>query len=290
MGNLFPENLKISHGNNMNILITGGNGFIARNIYNTIKDSYNVLLTDRRTLDVLDTVLVEKFFNDNDIDIVIHTAVSGGSRIKDDNIDTLMNNLAMFNNLMQNKHKFGSLIHFGSGAEFDRRTNITSVKENDESCPVDYYGLSKKIIKREIDKIENFYNLRIFGCFGEDELETRFIKSAVESVKSGHAIKIHQNRYMDFFYIEDLCRVIEHYIKNISKKDLPKDMNLCYNKHKSLLDIANKINKLMNKPYENVVVQQSGYYTEYTGNGEMLDTLGLELDGLDKGLERCINV
>ena len=46
----------------------------------------------------------------------------------------------------------------------------------------------------------------------------------------------------------------------------------------------------MNKPYENVVVQQSGYYTEYTGNGEMLDTLGLELDGLDKGLERCINV
>ena len=78
--------------------------------------------------------------------------------------------------------------------------------------------------------------------------------------------------------------------KNISKKDLPKDMNLCYNKHKSLLDIANKINKLMNKPYENVVVQQSGYYTEYTGNGEMLDTLGLELDGLDKGLERCINV
>ncbi len=274
----------------MNILITGGNGFIATNIYKTIKNKHNVYLTNRQTLDVLVRDQVGKFFDDNQIDIVIHTAVSGGSRTKEDDIYTLIDNLSMFNNLVENRNKFGSLIHFGSGAEFDRRTDIASAKENDESCPVDYYGLSKKIIKREIAKIENFYNLRIFGCFGEDELGTRFIKSAVKSVKSGHAIKIHQNRYMDFFYIEDLCRVIEHYIENISKKDLPKDMNLCYNKHKSLLDIANKINKLMNKPYENVVVQQSGYYTEYTGNGEVLDTLGLELDGLDKGLERCINV
>ena len=274
----------------MNILITGGNGFIATNIYKTIKNKHNVYLTNRQTLDVLVRDQVGKFFDDNQIDIVIHTAVSGGSRTKEDDIYTLIDNLSMFNNLVENRNKFGSLIHFGSGAEFDRRTDIVSAKENDESCPADYYGLSKKIIKREIDKIENFYNLRIFGCFGEDELGTRFIKSAVKSVKSGHAIKIHQNRYMDFFYIEDLCRVIEHYIENISKKDLTKDMNLCYNKNKSLLDIANKINKLMNKPYENVVVQQSGYYTEYTGNGEMLDTLGLELDGLDKGLERCINV
>ena len=274
----------------MNILITGGNGFIATNIYKTIKNKHNVYLTNRQTLDVLVKDQVGKFFDDNQIDIVIHTAVSGGSRTKEDDIYTLIDNLFMFNNLVENRNKFGSLIHFGSGAEFDRRTDIVSAREGDESCPADYYGLSKKIIKREIDKIENFYNLRIFGCFGEDELETRFIKSAVESVKSGHAIKIHQNRYMDFFYIEDLCRVIEHYIENISKKGLPKDMNLCYNKHKSLLDIANKINKLMNKPYENVVVQQSGYYTEYTGNGEVLDTLGLELDGLDKGLERCINV
>ena len=290
MENLFPENLKIYLGNNMNILITGGNGFIAANIYKTIKDSHNVHLTNRQTLDVLDRIQVEKFFDDNRIDMVIHTAVSGGSRIKEDDVRTLINNLAMFDNLVQNKHKYGHLIHFGSGAEFDRRGDIVSAKEDAESCPIDYYGLSKKIIKREIDKIENFFNLRIFGCFGEDELETRFIKSAVKSVKSGHAIKIHQNRYMDFFYIDDLCKVIEYYIENISKKDLPKDMNLCYNKHKSLLDMANKINKLMGRSCENVVVQQAGYYTEYTGNGKTLGSLGLELDGLDKGLERCINV
>tara|TARA_R110001599_G_scaffold12675_2_gene59145 strand:+ start:223 stop:1047 length:825 start_codon:yes stop_codon:yes gene_type:complete len=274
----------------MNILVTGGNGFVGRNIYKKLKDRYNIVLTNRQSLDMLNREKVTKFFDQNSIDIVIHTAVSGGSRTKEDDIYTLIGNLSMFNNLVENRKKFGSLIHFGSGAEFDRRTDIVSAKENDECCPVDYYGLSKKIIKGEVDKVENFYNLRIFGCFGEDELETRFIKSAVKSVKSGHAIKIHQNRYMDFFYIDDLCKVIEYYIENISKKDLPKDMNLCYNKHKSLLDIANKINKLMGKHYESVVVQQTGYYTEYTGNGKILGSLGLELDGFDKGLERCINV
>jgi nucleoside-diphosphate-sugar epimerase len=62
------------------------------------------------------------------IDIVIHTAVSGGSRTKEDDIYTLIDNLSMFNNLVENRNKFGSLIHFGSGAEFDRRTDIVSAK------------------------------------------------------------------------------------------------------------------------------------------------------------------
>jgi GDP-L-fucose synthase len=196
----------------------------------------------------------------------------------------------MFDNLAKNKHKFGHLIHFGSGAEFDRATDISSAKENDESCPSDYYGLSKKIIKREIDKLENFYNLRIFGCFGPDESDTRFIKSAVRSVKEGKPIEIHQNRYMDFIYIGDLCKVVEYYVENISKKTLAKDINLCYNNTKSLLDIANKINKLMGKSFKNVVVKQSGYCTEYTGDGQRLHSLDLQLCGLDKGIERCINV
>ena len=274
----------------MNILITGGNGFVARNIYKTIKDTHNVYLTNRQTLDVLDSDQVDKFFDDHKIDIVIHTAVSGGSRTKQDDVYALINNLVMFDNLAQNKHKFGHLIHFGSGAEFDIRTNITSAKEDDESCPVDYYGLSKKIIKREIDQTENFYNLRIFGCFGVDEADTRFIKSAVRNVKEGMPIEIHQNRYMDFIHIEDLCKIVEYYIEKINKKNLPKDMNLCYSNHKSLLDIANKINKFAGKPYSNVVVKQSGLSTEYTGDGSKLFNMNIQLLGLDEGLKRCINV
>ena len=195
----------------------------------------------------------------------------------------------MFENLFQNKNKFSNLIHFGSGAEFDRRTDIASAKENDESYPIDYYGLSKKIIKREIDKTKNFYNLRIFGCFGPDETDTRFVKSAIRNVKLGKPIEIHQNRYMDFIYIEDLCKVVQYYIENISKKVLAKDINLCYNANKSLLDMANKINNIVGNSYNNVEVRQVGFHTEYTGDGKLLESLGLSLLGLDEGLKRCVN-
>ena len=274
----------------LNILITGGNGFIARNIYKTIKNKHVVYLTNRQTLDVLNKSSVKNFFKENEIDIVIHTAVSGGDRTKKDDICTLIDNLVMFDNLAQNRNKFGSLIHFGSGAEFDRRTDISSAKENDESCPIDYYGLSKKVIKREIDKLQNFYNLRIFGCFGEDEACTRFVKSAVRNVKQAKPIKIHQNRYMDFIYIGDLCKVVEYYIENIAKKPLAKDINLCYNTNKSLLDVANKINEFMNKSYDNVNVECFGHNTEYTGCGDKLARLNMKLLGLDEGLKRCIDV
>jgi len=274
----------------MNVLITGGNGFIARNIYKKIKDRHNVMLTNRQSLDALNRKEVDKFFNENNMDVVIHAAVTGGSRMKVDDISALINNLVMFENISRNKDKFGSLIHFGSGAEFDRRKSIISAKENDESSPIDYYGLSKKIIKREIDKTENFYNFRVFGCFGEDELKTRFVKSAIKSVKDREAIKIHQNRYMDFIYIEDLCKVVDHYIEKINEKNLPKDINLCYNKKKSLLDIANKINELMSRSYENVTIEKAGFDREYTGASNKLHSLRLDLVGLDEGLKRCINV
>jgi nucleoside-diphosphate-sugar epimerase len=274
----------------MNILITGGNGFIARNIYETVKGNHNTFLTNRQTLDVLNRSQVNKFFDENQIDVVIHTAVSGGSRTKKDDVYVLINNLVMFDNLLQNKHKYGNLIHFGSGAEFDRRSDIVSAKENEDCCPADYYGLSKKIIKSQIDEIENFYNLRIFGCFGTDEPDTRFIKSAIRSVKGEKPIVIHQNRYMDFIYVKDLCKVVEHYIENNFKKDLPKDVNLCYNTSKSLLDVANKINQFMGKTYDNVRIEQSGFHTEYTGDSTNLESLGLNLHGLDEGLKRCINV
>jgi UDP-glucose 4-epimerase len=272
------------------ILITGGDGFIAGNIYKKIKKNHNIFLTNRETLDVLDSEKVDRFFNNNNVDIVIHTAVSGGSRFKKDNFSSLANNIIMFNNLIKNKHKFSSLIHFASGAEFDRRENISSTKEDTNSFPVDYYGLSKKIIKTEIDKTQSFYNLRLFGCFGEGEGNTRFIKSAINNVKNKNAIIIHQNRYMDFIYVEDMCKIVEYYIENIGKKDLPKDINLCYSGTKSLLDIAGKINQLMGKPCDNVKVEKPGFFTEYTGNGDLLASLDLPLVGLEEGLKRYINV
>ena len=272
----------------MNILITGGNGFVARNIHKAIKDTHNIFLTNRQTLDVLDRDQVDKFFDDNQIDIVIHTAVSGGSRTREDGVHTLVDNLVMFNNLIENKHKFRSLIHFGSGAEFDRRTDITSAKEDKESSPSDYYGLSKRIIKTEIDKTKGFYNFRLFGCFGEDEDDTRFIKSAIKNIIKNDPVVIHQDKIMDYIYIGDVIKVIKYYIENISNKTLIKDLDMCYNKKNSLIEIAQYLINISGKECK-MIINQEGQSNEYTGDSGNMQNLNIQFDGLWKSIDKVYN-
>ena len=72
-------------------------------------------------------------------------------------------NLSMYYNLYANRNKFSRFINFASGAEI-----------HDPDSP---YGRSKKIIRDSVSDKNNFFNLRIYGLFDENELDTRFIKS-----------------------------------------------------------------------------------------------------------------
>jgi nucleoside-diphosphate-sugar epimerase len=57
-------------------------------------------------------------FQDKYFDLVIHTAVRGGSRLNPlDGPDVVLSNLLMYDNLMRCRDKFDRFIHFGSGAE-----------------------------------------------------------------------------------------------------------------------------------------------------------------------------
>jgi hypothetical protein len=86
---------------------------------------------------------------------------------------------------MNNKNRFGKLINFASGAEFDRMSAINSnTNDLNNSYPTDYYGMSKNIISRIIQDCLNCYNFRVYGVFGEDEDDTRFIKSNIKRYKN----------------------------------------------------------------------------------------------------------
>jgi hypothetical protein len=68
----------------MKILITGGKGYIAKSIYNTLWDSYHIIAPGRDELDLTDKSSVDKFFENKQFDVVIHTAIKGGSRLVED--------------------------------------------------------------------------------------------------------------------------------------------------------------------------------------------------------------
>ena len=252
----------------MKILITGGNGYIAKSIRNSLWDKYHIISPGREELDLLDSKSVDKFFEGKYFDVVIHTATVGGSRLKEEDETISFYNLIMFYNLIRKKEQFNKLISFGSGAEYRK-----------EYSP---YGFSKKIISKLVQKYDNFYNLRIYGVFSEDELETRFIKANINNVLQGNPIKIHQDKLMDFIYMFDLISIVEYYITG---KDLLKEVDCIYDDTVSLSKIAQQINNLsINKVPINIEDPLLGQ--NYIGT---YNDLPIAFIGLEQGIENVFN-
>jgi len=111
------------------ILITGGKSFLAKELSGYFYNKYKLIVADRSILDVSNKESVDLFFENNSIDYVFHTAISGGSRLKEDSFEDFLNNLNMYYNLSSNNDKFDIMFNFASGAEFDRQRDIKLFKE-----------------------------------------------------------------------------------------------------------------------------------------------------------------
>ena len=249
------------------ILITGGNGYIAKSLYNTLKNKYNVISITRQDFDLTDQFETSKYFSNKYFDVVIHCAVSGGSRLKQETWRDMDDNLKMYYNLLNCKNKFGKLIHFGSGAE----TN----------APETPYGISKRIIANSISEIDNFYNIKIFALFDENELDTRFIKGNIKRYINKESMIIHQDKYMDFFYMKDLISLIDHYINN---DNLPKQIDCSYTGLYKLSEIANMINDLDDHKVD-IQIKEEGMTMSYYGIANVL----IEYIGLKQGIKEIYN-
>lgn len=266
----------------MRILITGSNGFIARNLIKGLSE-HQITAVSRQNLNLLDTNAVDEFFKDKAFDLVIHCATEGGSRLKEDDSKVLHNNLTMFYNLLKHRSKYRKFINFGSGAELDRRTDINLIYPNyKKSFPIDPYGMSKNIIARTMDPLNDFHNIRIFNVFGEDELDTRFIKASIKRYINKESIVIHQNKLMDFFYIEDLINLIKYFINN---SVFPNEINCSYKMKYSLNDVAKIINSLSD--YEvPIIIEDKEWSNCYIGNPI---TIPVKLKGLEEGIKQMYN-
>ena len=187
----------------MKVCVLGANGFVAKNV---LRDTDWIGVT-RQELDLTNQKAVEDYFNTHEYDVVIHCAVIGGSRLKPDDGEVTHKNILMFENVVRVFK--GKVLYFSSGAA--RRGNP----------PTDPYGLSKWVIDRRIETIEDAYTLRIWGCYGPGELPTRF--SAVCKAK-GHVV-IEKDRYFDFIDIEDVIKVVRDYVQG---KRHDKEYNLVY--------------------------------------------------------------
>jgi nucleoside-diphosphate-sugar epimerase len=266
----------------MKILITGGNGNIAKIISNSIlQNTYEIIRLGRDKLDLLNQKEIEEYFKNNEFDILIHTAINGGRRNKEETSDVVYNNLLMFENLIKYQEKFKMIINLDSGAIYNRKSDILNRKESDIlSVPTDYYGFSKYIIYKRSLLYSNMYNFRIFNLFHTNEENDRFIKSCFNAKKNNSDVIIFEDKYFDFVYEDDFISILQYYLDNIDKKEnLHKTINICYEEKYRLSDIALII---LNESTRIKIINKNSN-NNYSGE---LNKLNIKLDGLHKSLEK----
>jgi UDP-glucose 4-epimerase len=267
------------------ILITGGNGNLSKIIKKHCSNEHEIISVSRNDFDISDYKEVEKFFSKNYVfDVLIHTAIVGGRRTKEENYDVVYNNLLMFENIIKFSHLFKLIINFDSGAIYDRETDIFNRKESDLlTVPKDYYGFSKYLIYKRSLSHDNVFNFRIFNIFHTNEEPDRFIKSCFNAKINNTSVKIFQDKYFDFMYEDDFIKIIKYYIDNYnSTNNLIKTFNLSYKQKYKLSDIANLILKNDNM----IEITNPNLTTNYLGDSSELDKINVQLDGLEKSLEK----
>jgi hypothetical protein len=106
------------------------------------------------------------------------------------------------------------------------------------------------MIDQRIKTLTNAYSLRVWGCYGSGELDTRF--SAV-CKREGHVV-IKKDKYFDFVDVEIVKEIVKKYVNEELHE---KDINIVDSQTRLLSEWA----VFFGATYE---VQESGYDTPYT--------------------------
>lgn len=256
------------------ILITGGSGFIGRNLAEDLTSSYDVLAPSSRELDLLNQEAVRQYLSVQHFDAIVHAATTHSNRRLGGSPDMLDRDCRMFFNLVRNSDLFGKVIHFGSGAEYHRTGLPSKVREEyfDTHVPLDPYGFSKYICAKYIERSERLVDLRLFGVFGRyEDYTVRFISNACCRVLKGLPIVIRQNVVFDYLYIEDLVKLTVWFIEHDCRH---KAYNACRGTRIALTDLASLVAEISGRNPQ-VVVSTAGLGPEYTGdNSRLLGEIG----------------
>ncbi len=253
----------------MNILVTGGSGFLGRNICESLTRKFTVYCPGRAELDLTDDVSTQSYFKHHDIDVVINGAWKPGHRNATDISNLVYTNTRIFMNLVRNKHRFRKLINLGSGAVYDMRYYAPKMKElyYDAHVPVDDTGFTKYVYNKQIELLDGFVDLRLFGVFGKyEDYAIRFISNAICKSLFDLPITLRQNRIFDYLFVDDLLPILEHFIIHDAAH---KSYNATPDHSIDLLSLAEMVRDNSGKELP-ILVAADGMGPEYSGDNNRL--------------------
>jgi GDP-L-fucose synthase len=235
---------------------------------------YEVSAPSSSQLNLLDAPGVRKYLSMNRFDVVVHAATVRSNRRLGAPADLLDRNCRMFFNLVRNDGLFGRMIHFGSGAEYNRAGLPARVREDyfDTSVPTDPYAFSKYICAKYIARSDRIVDLRLFAVFGKyEDYAVRFISNACCRVLKGLPIVIRQDVVFDYLYVNDLAKITDWFVTH---EPHYKAYNVCSGAGVALTKLADVIAEVSGRNPE-VNVTTGVLAPEYTAdNGLLMNEVG----------------
>ena len=256
------------------VLITGATGFVGRNTKEILKKNCKLYTPNRSELNLLCEKAVNEYIIDNKIDIILNLANPNPVKNSLDKQDRMFeDSLRIFLNLFRAQNDYQMMYTLGSGAEYDKSLDAVQVTEAEEtrSLPYDSYGLAKYTINQLISGSNKQCNLRVFGCYGPTDHESKFITHAIRCCLENRDITIRQDCYFDYMHVFDLGNIMSYFIDHMPRY---RSYNVCTGTRVLLSEIAGVVKKEMNSE-SNIVILKDGLNKEYTAsNGRLLDEIG----------------
>lgn len=287
------------------VLITGGTGFIGRNVVNElIKRGYEVhsLVYPPFTkeqdglvqyeMNLMDSAAVNKFLSEHHFENLIHLAWYVGPKchIHDFNLDWTLATLNLLKSFKENGGK--CFVGAGTISEYEYKYGYL-LEDETPTDPQTLYGNSKNAIfniAKVYCKQNNikFKWPRIFNLYGPNEKSQRLMPSVINSCLKGEDVKVSDClKFQDYLHVEDTARGIVQ----VFESDIEGAVNICSGKPVQLRYIVNKIAELTN--FKGNILWgaiPAAFGDEVVvGNNEKLKSIGWEPKyTLDEGLSQTI--
>jgi len=260
------------------ILLTGGNGFIGRNLREGLPKQHVIVAPSRQELDVSDDAGVDRALQKGGFDVAIHAAIPAGDQ-------PMGPILRGFWNLARNASRVSRILYFGSGAEYGKHRDLHRVREDQigEAVPRDEYGFGKLLCTELARRNRNILNLRLFGVYGKHEKYLfKFISNTIVKVLLRQDVLIRQDVVFDYLYVDDLVSIVNALLQ----RDLPfADLNVTPSLPIRLSEIVAILQSIAKDPFS-VAYEYPGLNLEYTGSNERLLSVlpGLEFTPYERGV------
>jgi len=241
----------------MTILITGSSGYIGKYLVNKFSNESNTVLKYDLPKDIRNLPALERVFEGNQIDLVIHCAAQKYiDRAERCPLSTFDTNITGTYNIFYlcDKYNVGTCIFFSTDKAVD---------------PVNIYGITKHCAEQLLQyfakkSATRFITLRLCNIYGSTGSVIPIFKAAIQKDEPLKIVDPRMRRY--FITLDQVYEIVDAAIKYAKSGDI-----LLYNIKKPtlILDLAKALCKKYNKEFKYEIVGN-------TYNEKLIETYSLK--------------